>query len=145
MIYMRDKIFIDANFVYAFLDNNKNQKEHKKHLEAKKLLQGFDNNCEIIISTQVCNEYYSALLKNKILDIEIQQSLKELISIIEVSAISKLTILNLIDLKNKYKYSYWDSLIISSALENNCSILYSEDMQHKQIVENQLQIINPFV
>jgi len=143
---MGDKIFIDTNiFVYAFLDNSKNQKEHMKHMEAKKLLQSFDNNYKMIISTQVCNEYYSALLKNKILDIEIQQSLKELISIIEVSAISKLTILNLIDLKNKYKYSYWDSLIISSALENNCSILYSEDMQHKQIIENQLQIINPFI
>jgi len=143
---MRDKIFIDTNiFVYAFLDNNKNQEEHKKHLEAKKLLQGFDSGCEIIISTQVCNEYYSALLKNKILDTEIQESLKVLMNIIEVSTISKLTILNLMNLKNKYKYSYWDSLILATALENNCTILYSEDMQHKQIIENQLQIINPFV
>ena len=97
---MIDKIFIDTNiFVYAFLDNNKSQEEHKKHLEAKKLLQGFDSGCEIIISTQVCNEYYSALLKNKILDTEIQESLKELMNIIEVSTISKLTILNSMDLK----------------------------------------------
>ncbi len=36
------------------------------------------------------------------------------------------------DVKKKYKYSYWDSLIIASALENDCSILYTEDMQHNQ-------------
>lgn len=142
---MKDKIFIDTNiFVYSFLDNNKNTEEHKKHLEAKKLLQGFDVNCEVIISAQVCSEYYSALLKNKILDVDIQNSLKELIKIAEVSAISESTILALMELKNRYKYSYWDSLILSSALENSCTILYSEDMQHNQLIENQLKIINPF-
>lgn len=143
---MKDKIFIDTNiFVYAFLDSNKNEKEYKKYLEAKKLLESFDGSCEIIISTQACSEYYSALLKNKILDIEIQQSLKELIKAVEVSSISKSTILALMNIKNKNKYSYWDSLILSSALENSCNILYSEDMQHNQIIENQLKIINPFI
>ncbi len=33
---------------------------------------------------------------------------------------------------------------IASALKNNCSFLYSEDMQHNQIIENSLRIINPF-
>jgi predicted nucleic acid-binding protein len=35
-------------------------------------------------------------------------------------------------------------MIVASALENNCTTLYSEDMQHQQIIENQLLIINPF-
>ena len=40
----------------------------------------------------------------------------------------------------------YDSLIIlfHTALENNCEIPYSEDMQHKQIIENKMVIINPF-
>ena len=42
----------------------------------------------------------------------------------------------------RYKYSYWDSLIIASALENCCQILYSKDMQSQQIIENKLSIIN---
>jgi len=142
---MKDKIFIDTNiFVYSFLDNNKDIEEHKKCLKAQNLLQSFDSNCDIIISTQVCNEYYSALLKNKILDVDIQNSLKELINITEVKAISKSTILSLMEIRNRYKYSYWDSLILSSALENGCTVLYSEDMQHNQLIENQLKIINPF-
>ena len=35
--------------------------------------------------------------------------------------------------------------MLSSALEHNCSIIYSEDMQHGQIIENTLKIVNPFI
>ena len=48
---------------------------------------------------------------------------------------------NLID---KYDFQIFDSIIVASALEANCEILYSEDMQHNLTVNNQLKIINPF-
>jgi predicted nucleic acid-binding protein len=48
------------------------------------------------------------------------------------------------DIRQKYRLSFWDSLIIASALENNCLTLYSEDMQDGQIIEDRLKIINPF-
>ena len=48
-----------------------------------------------------------------------------------------------IEIKHRYQYSYWDSLIIASALESNCSILYSEDMHHGQVIEGRLTIQNP--
>ena len=47
-------------------------------------------------------------------------------------------------LRTKYFFSFWDSLIIASALSANVNQLYSEDMQHGLIVEG-LQIINPFI
>jgi len=46
---------------------------------------------------------------------------------------------------DKYQYSFWDSLMLASALENGCSVIYSEDMQHEQIIGKKLKIINPFV
>ena len=49
------------------------------------------------------------------------------------------------EVRNKFYFSYWDSLVMASALNNRCSILYSEDMQHNQVIENQLKIINPFL
>jgi predicted nucleic acid-binding protein len=55
------------------------------------------------------------------------------------------TILKASFLRKTYILSYWDSLIMASALENDCSVLYSEDMQHGQILEGRLKIINPFV
>ncbi len=43
-----------------------------------------------------------------------------------------------------YGFSIYDSLIVAAALRADCSILYSEDLQHGQIIE-QLTIQNPFV
>jgi predicted nucleic acid-binding protein len=44
----------------------------------------------------------------------------------------------------KYSLSFWDSLIVASALAANAEILYSEDMQNGLLIENKLRIINPF-
>ena len=41
-------------------------------------------------------------------------------------------------------YSFYDCLILASALEGRCDTVYSEDMQHGQYVENALTIVNPF-
>jgi len=49
---------------------------------------------------------------------------------------------NLID---RYDFQIFDSIIVASALEADCEILYSEDMQHNMIVYKKLKIINPFV
>ena len=45
----------------------------------------------------------------------------------------------------KYGFSFWDSMIVAAALDNHCSILYSEDLHHEQIIEGKLQIVNPFI
>nr|WP_289626254.1 PIN domain-containing protein [Desulfonauticus submarinus] len=72
---------------------------------------------------------------------------KKLYQIIDVVMVVPLT-LDIVrkswEIKEKYKFSYWDSLIVASALENNCSILYTEDMQDGQIIEKKLEIVNPF-
>lgn len=46
-------------------------------------------------------------------------------------------------IKDRWRFSWYDSLIITAALECGCQTLYSEDLQHKQRIEN-LTIINPF-
>lgn len=45
---------------------------------------------------------------------------------------------------SRYRYSFYDSLIIAAALEAGCQRLLSEDMQHGQQIE-QLRIVNPFL
>jgi len=49
------------------------------------------------------------------------------------------------DLMLHYDFQLFDSIIIASALEAGCEILYSEDFQHNQVIENRLRIINPFI
>ncbi|MBD2518724.1 PIN domain-containing protein [Nostoc sp. FACHB-973] len=48
------------------------------------------------------------------------------------------------NLRSRYNFSFWDSLIIACALAGGASILYSEDMQDGLLVDNQLEIVNPF-
>lgn len=44
-----------------------------------------------------------------------------------------------------YRFSFYDSLIIAAALELGCSKLYSEDLQHGQLIDTKLTVINPFI
>lgn len=48
------------------------------------------------------------------------------------------------ELAAKYGLSHWDSLIVASAIESKCGILYSEDFQHGQLINGELRILNPF-
>lgn len=54
------------------------------------------------------------------------------------------TVIKAMDISILNGFAYWDSLILAVALENNCSTLYTEDMQDGQIIEGKLRIINPF-
>ena len=48
-----------------------------------------------------------------------------------------------LDLQARYRFSFYDSLIIAAALEAGCTCLYSEDMQDGQQIQG-LTIQNPF-
>lgn len=49
-----------------------------------------------------------------------------------------------LDVQFRYKYGFYDSIIIAAALELGCKTLYSEDMQHGQKIER-MTIKNPFM
>lgn len=138
---MKDKVFVDTNiFIYAFLEDEDNIEKRRAASELLQNLSGAD----IIISTQVLSEIYSVLLKNKVSDKAIQKKLEILVSETAVSPITLDTVKKSWKIRFKYAYSYWDSLIVASALENNCSTLYTEDMHDGQVIEDSVRIINPF-
>ncbi|MCP4105113.1 MAG: PIN domain-containing protein [Desulfobacteraceae bacterium] len=98
-----------------------------------------------IISTQVINEVVSVLHRKMKLDCsEINNVFGELLNAFILKLVDGNTIKSALSILERYSYSYWDSLIIASALENNCAILYTEDMQHNQLIEKTLKIVNPF-
>jgi len=45
----------------------------------------------------------------------------------------------------RYQYKFYDALIVASALEARCTILYSEDMQDGHVIDGRLTIRNPFL
>ena len=49
-----------------------------------------------------------------------------------------------IELKERYTLQFYDAMILATALENNCTLVYSEDMHDGLLVDKQLTIVNPF-
>jgi predicted nucleic acid-binding protein len=132
---MKDNIFIDSNvIIYSF------DKEEKKKNISIALLKA-----NPIISIQVLNEISNILNKKFNMNIkEIKNSVDLLVKICRVKNIIPQTIKKALDIVDRYKYSYYDSLIISSALENKCSIIYTEDLHDSHVIDKKLKIINPF-
>lgn len=133
---MQDRVFLDTNILLYLLSDDKDKKD-----VAKKLFKN-----DHYISIQVLNEFSNVSLKRFKLSIQDTKDIIENISKkSKIVPYSEKTILSALDLKERYKYQFYDCLILATALENGCNILFSEDMQHGQIIENQLTIINPFI
>ena len=138
---MIEKVFIDSNiFIYAYTGD-----DEQKHSIARDLLRNSVLNDEIILSVQILNEFYSVMVKYNYPHNGIKSCLNEIIEQVKVMPLALETVKRCIFIKEKYSYSWWDSLVLASALENDCAILYSEDLQGNQIIENKLKIVNPFV
>jgi predicted nucleic acid-binding protein len=134
---MSDRIFVDTNlWVYSYSKDDKSDKCNElldKHFE------------KVHLSTQVLGEIFSVLTKKSVkTKKEAKQIISDLTASFNITDVLTVTINNAIDISIKYAFSYRDSLIIASALESNCSVLYTEDMQDGQIIDNTLKIVNPF-
>jgi predicted nucleic acid-binding protein len=98
-----------------------------------------------VISVQVLNEFTSASLRKiKISHTELDEFLDLFKSIFSVMKLDLETFNTGLMISRQYGYRHYDSMIIAAALEAGCERLYSEDMQHRQIIDKKLQIVNPF-
>jgi predicted nucleic acid-binding protein len=130
---------VDTNiWVYAHLEAENDSKHQKANILVEETSQ------LLVISTQVLHEYYSAMLKNKMTDEWIQANIEAMMNYCNVQLITLSVIRLAHKIKIRYRFSYRDSLIIVCALDTGCTLLYSEDLQPNQLIEDQLKIINPF-
>lgn len=131
--------FIDTNiWLYAFIQTD----EASKSAIARKLIQESDP----IVSTQVINEVCVNLLKlTEFTEERIRQLIQAFYEKYPVVELDQSILLTASQVRQKYLLSYWDSIIIASALEAEVPILYSEDMQDGVMIEERLRISNPFI
>ena len=146
---MNDSVFIDTNiFIYALTEpKEKDQKQAQfKRGKALALLTKCYNEERIVVSVQVLNELHLNMVRKfKIDDTTVYKTLQEnLFSIASVENLTAQTYTKAFQIRKNYNISYWDSLIVASALESGCVKLYSEDMQDGLVVEGRLVIVNPF-
>ena len=136
---MRDKIFLDTNVVIYFYSEDEPQKQKI----ANETLEQYSD--QIIISNQVINELSNTLFRKfKLGADEVKETVLELNDYFSIVNFDLQTQLRGIEIKEKYKLQFYDSMILATALENGCNILFSEDMQHNQVIEDRLTIVNPF-
>jgi predicted nucleic acid-binding protein len=99
-----------------------------------------------VISTQVISEYLNIIKKiSKMNKSDLLRMCAEWLEDCKIQPVSLSTIKLAYHLVQKYDFQLFDSIIVASALEAECDILYSEDMHHGLIVEDKLKILNPFV
>ena len=132
-------IFIDSNILIYSLYGTDEQKQL-----IGKILSHHDNTP--LLSIQVLKEFANVSIRKKLhkTSTELKKHLSKIKISFNVAEITTDTILQALDIRDRYKYSFYDSLIIATALENKCMILYSEDLQHNQGIGKKMKILNPF-
>ena len=134
---MSGKNFLDTNIVVYLYSGD----EPEKQATALQLIEQNDP----IISTQVLSELANTLSRKFALPFDVvAQAVEEVQEACAVLPVMPETISQALALAKKYQYSYYDSLILASALSADCSTLFTEDMHHGQVVANLLTINNPF-
>jgi predicted nucleic acid-binding protein len=138
---MKDKFFLDTNIlVYSFSPDIEKEKISKGLVEtALKSKKG-------AISYQVVQEFINVSTKKFTVPFTFSDiKLYTNFILLPLCTVHSSFVLfdKALDIKNEFKYSFYDSLIIASALESGCKILYSEDLQNRQRIGS-LEIINPF-
>jgi predicted nucleic acid-binding protein len=135
---MKDKAFVDTNIlVYLYSED-----EVKKRAAAYGAIERY--NC--ITSTQALTEFSNVCIKKLHIQTEIiSKSIDEITTACTVIPVEQETIKKALDLHSKYGYSYYDCLILASALMCSCTLLLTEDLRNRQVIENSLTIHNIFL
>ncbi len=97
-----------------------------------------------VVSLQVLQEYFVTVTRKLHVEAHIARRKVELLAEFDVAAPSVADILAAIDLHRLNGASFWDALIIRSAQQAGCSVLFSEDMQGTREMDG-VRIVNPFV
>ena len=137
----KTKVFFDSNILVYFADGA----DPKKQQIAEKLIKNAVINDNGVISTQSLQEFFAATTRKLLCTKEkAKEYVENFSNSFTVEQISVPLILKAIDISIKNQLSFWDSLILSAAIQTGCIICYSEDLSNGQIVEG-VKVINPFL
>jgi len=98
------------------------------------------------ISVQVLNEFAAvAIRKLKMPLPEIREVLDTIRAVCDVVPVTVQTHDRALAIVERYGFSLYDSLLIAAALIAGSKRLYCEDLQHDQLIDRQLRVVNPFI
>ena len=99
----------------------------------------------VIINVQVLNEFTSVALRKLGMTVaEVRNALEPVMHICKVLPLTTKIHQRGLQVAERYQFSFYDALIVAAALEARCTRLYTEDLQHGQIIDDTLTVVNPF-
>jgi predicted nucleic acid-binding protein len=139
---MSDKYFIDTNILMYAHDTSAGA----KHERAKTLIEELWRDRTGVVSTQVLQELAVNLRRKtgKPLDAKATREVVADYLTWEVVVNGGESILEALDIEERYKISFWDALVVQAAQSAGTKVVYSEDLSDGQHYGSIL-VINPFI
>lgn len=98
------------------------------------------------ISIQVLNECSHVLRRKRgWAPTRVESELGTVLKLLRLRSVGLAEVRSAWQIGSRFGFSHYDSLIVATALASDCSVLFSEDMQHGQVIDGRLTIINPFI
>lgn len=135
---------------YQFLDTNilvyaHDKSAGRKHEQAKALIQKLWGSGTGCLSVQVLQEFYVTVTQKvpQPLDVESAVRIIEDLAFWRIYGPDAKDVLGAIDIQRRYRISFWDAMIVWSAAQLKCDIIWSEDLNPGQVYEG-VELLNPF-
>jgi len=100
---------------------------------------------DCVLTTQALSEFYSAATsKNKVSSKDAKEQIEDWITLFPVVSSNPTILVKAILDVEKHQFSFWDSILLETAIQSGVTHFYSEGMQHERLWKG-MKIINPFV
>lgn len=139
---MSDRVFVDTNILVYANDTSAGD----KHEKAKKIVADLWASGLGVLSTQVLQEFYNAVTRKVPKPLPIEQARKQVsdLSKWELVVVGVDDILDAIDIQERHGFSFWDCLIISTAVTGDAKVLMTEDLSDGQDIRG-VRVTNPLI
>jgi len=135
-------VYLDTNiFIYAV-----DKRDIRKHHIARDLVEASVEKGICSFSVQVMAEWRNVMIRkfHDQMNNEYRQNFLRWMSERNPSPMTGDLVCRAEDISSRFSISPFDSTHLQSALDANCRIFLSEDMQDGLVIDGKLRIINPF-
>lgn len=140
MNYTMSKIFIDTNILVYSLDKHDPEKQRKARECLRKAALDYSG----VISTQVLQEFYVTATRKLGIEPLLAKEIVNSFCNFETVLLTTEMLKDAIDCSILQKISFWDSLIIIASEKSLCEIVWTEDLNHGQVIKG-VKMVNPFM
>jgi predicted nucleic acid-binding protein len=137
---MTGRVFVDTNILIYALD----PADPRKRQGSADLLRQTISNRTLTLSPQSLNEGYRVLTqRRRLMAVEAARGYLRTLAPWATAPLDATTTERAFAVEDETGYSWWDSLMLASALLAHCRLFVTEDLQHGREVSG-LRIMSPF-